>query len=233
MKTRKKRSKIWLMDKCELEQIVKSSDTLSKILKTLGFSNKGGNCKTLKSRMEEDEIDYSHIKLGQNSNLGKKFNVEKIPLEKILTTNSTYNRFNLKKRLVKEDLLEYRCDNCGLEDVWQGTSLSLQLEHRNGVSDDNRIENLCFLCPNCHSQTDTYAGKSLRKLKKRCLCGKEMCKNSKSCNSCNQVKTRKVQRPTKKVLEKEMKENSWVSLGKKYGVSDNAVRKWAKQYRLL
>jgi 5-methylcytosine-specific restriction endonuclease McrA len=60
---------------------------------------------------------------------------------------------------VKENRLEYKCANCGIKE-WNNLPLSLQLDHINGVNNDHRLENLRFLCPNCHSQTDTYSGKN-------------------------------------------------------------------------
>ena len=69
---------------------------------------------------------------------------------------------HLKERLVKEKYLEYKCAECGITE-WNGKPLSLHLDHINGINNDHRIENLRFLCPNCHSQTNTYAGKNKKK----------------------------------------------------------------------
>jgi 5-methylcytosine-specific restriction endonuclease McrA len=92
-------------------------------------------------------------------------------LNEILVENSTYDcRANLKKRLFDEGLLENKCQECGIDPEWNGKKLSLQLDHINGVNNDHRIENLRMLCPNCHSQTDTYAGKRFKQIRK-CACG--------------------------------------------------------------
>lgn len=83
----------------------------------------------------------------------------KIPLAELLVFDRKTNRTHLKQRLLKAALLEFRCYQCGISD-WQGWPLSLELEHKNGDRRDNRLKNLCLLCPNCHSQTPTHGSKN-------------------------------------------------------------------------
>jgi 5-methylcytosine-specific restriction endonuclease McrA len=71
-------------------------------------------------------------------------------------------RANLKRKLVKEGVLEYKCDRCGISE-WLGAPLALQLDHVNGRKTDNRLSNVRLLCPNCHSQTDTFAGRNRKR----------------------------------------------------------------------
>ena len=64
---------------------------------------------------------------------------------------------------MQDNLLEYKCEQCGNTGEWLNQPLVLQLDHINGIHDDNRLENLRFLWPNCHSITETYAGKNKNK----------------------------------------------------------------------
>jgi transposase len=84
------------------------------------------------------------------------------PIEELLKPGMYRGRYHLKARLIKEGLKAERCEGCGLVE-WLGNSITLALHHVNGVRDDNRLENLQLLCPNCHSQTDTFAGRNLRR----------------------------------------------------------------------
>ena len=81
----------------------------------------------------------------------------------IFVENSTYPRHRLKARLIRDNLIEYKCVICCNEGLWNSKPITLQIDHINGINNDNTIDNLRFLCPNCHSQTDNYAGKNNRR----------------------------------------------------------------------
>lgn len=80
--------------------------------------------------------------------------------EQIFVTNSLCSRRDVKNIILKDNLLPYKCAECNNEGIWNGKPLTLQLEHINGINNDNRLENLAYLCPNCHTQTTSYAGRN-------------------------------------------------------------------------
>jgi transcriptional regulator with XRE-family HTH domain len=83
-----------------------------------------------------------------------------MPIEVLLVEDrAVTNRSHLKLRLIAEGLKENRCEQCGLTE-WRGQPINMQLHHRNGRGKDNRLENIEFLCPNCHAQTDTWGGRN-------------------------------------------------------------------------
>jgi len=86
-----------------------------------------------------------------------------MPIEQLLVVGrSETNRTHLKSRLIAEGLKENRCEACGIAE-WRGKPLSMELHHVNGDGSDNRLENLELLCGNCHSQTDNWGGRGVRR----------------------------------------------------------------------
>ena len=207
-----------------LELVVKKSNTLTDVINNLGLRTAGGNYSTINKYIEKYSIDTSHFISEEERLSGFRNHLNKIRKKtcNILVTGSTYNRNNLKKRLISEGLLEYKCsmNGCGNIGKHNGKPLTLQLDHINGIYNDNRLTNLRFLCPNCHSQTPTFAGKSLKKDKGR---GGEKWKE-------HIIKKRKIDRPSYDELKLEVKRNGYSATGRKYGVSDNAIRKWIQYY---
>lgn len=151
-------NKVYKITNDEFINIIKNSKSYSDALRTLGLSPKGGtSSKLLKRRISELKISTEHFDV----NKGIAPDSRKYKLEDVLVKNSTYqNMTSLKKRLISSGKLKYECSICKNPGEWRGQPLVLQLDHINGVNNDHRLENLRFLCPNCHSLTDTYAGRN-------------------------------------------------------------------------
>lgn len=145
--------------------VVKESGCIQDVRRKLGYSATSGSItKYIKKRIEDLKLDTSHFGKYRFENHSH----PRYSLDEILVENSKYENIDrLKKRILKENLLEYKCCKCGNKGEWNGEELVLQLEHKNGIHNDHRIENLCFLCPNCHSQTSTYSGKNIGKYSKK------------------------------------------------------------------
>jgi Zn finger protein HypA/HybF involved in hydrogenase expression len=132
---------------------------MSKFLINNNMTATSGNFHTFKKWMKIHEINIEHFvkKVDCQSIVLKERDT--IANEKIFSKNSSYRK-EAKLRIVKEKLIPYVCQECGNTGEWNGKSLTLQLDHKNGDNTDNRLENLEYLCPNCHSQTSTYGSKN-------------------------------------------------------------------------
>jgi len=232
---RKKTSAIWTTSKQQLNQITNESDSFSQILRKLNLdpSGSGSRFRSLKHRFQEDNIDYSHISSGVFSNKGRKIPRESKPLEEVMIKNSTYSRGHLKKRLLKNGMLENKCKICGQLPEHNNQKLVMILDHINGIRDDHREKNLRLLCPNCNSQQKTFAGKRNKTPKPKCKkCDILVSKKSKTglCPKCYDIfyKRKVKNRPSKGQLLREIEKTNYCAVGRKYRVSDNAIRKWLK-----
>lgn len=167
----------------------------------------------------------------------------------ILVEHSTYNRADLKRRLFETDLKARVCELCGQGEIWNGRRIALILDHINGVRDDNRLENLRIVCPNCAAGLDTHCGRNARLPIKEARCG--VCREHFEVRYSRQrfcsiqcagkgkrnpqrgvpkLSRRKVARPPRDQLVAEVEALGFSAVGRKYGVSDNAIRKWLIWY---
>lgn len=217
-----------------LEEIVLKSKSQKEVLRELKIRTEGGNFKTLRKYLSLYNISTEHFIKNYDKMVLLK-NLTRIDTKEILVENSNFSRHSLKKRLFEEGYLENKCSLCGQGENWNNMKISLILDHINGIHNDNRLENLRIVCPNCNAGLETFAGKNNIKVNpdKTCKCGNTKHKTSIACNKCNGLEKRKIQRPDKEQLLKEIDELGYSVTGRKYGVSDNAIRKWIKNYEKI
>jgi hypothetical protein len=224
--------------KSELEQAVKASFSYAEALRRLNFCTTGGNHKQVKKYCTKWGIKTSHfLTQSERLKLSPRFNKPKMPLAQILTEGSTYNRSHLKQRLYKEGLKKPVCELCGQDEWWYGNQMSLILDHKNGVRDDCRLSNLRIVCPNCNATLPTHCGKRAQMHCPGCgkmsPVGKKYCSHScylTSRKDAPRPHRRKVRRPAQQRLLKDIEKLGYSATGRKYGVSDNAIRKWLRIY---
>ena len=151
-----------------LEELCASSYSLAEVLKKAGRKPGGGNQETLKKKIMEFEIDISHF-TGQLWNKGKTKETdsriasrEQYQLEEVFCLNSPVTQKILRGYIERHNVIEYKCQLCGCDGHWLNTEIALEIDHINGNNKDNRIENLRYLCPNCHATTETYRGKNIK-----------------------------------------------------------------------
>lgn len=152
-------NKIYKLSDEQFVELLKKSSTISEVLFKLGYVVKGNSWgySQVKRRMDDLGLDYSVFKGKSVAMKTNKLNT--VRKEDILKENCKHQRTVLRRYVIKNNLIPYKCAICGCTE-WQGRTLSLELDHINGINNDNRLENLRFLCPNCHSQTSTYGSRN-------------------------------------------------------------------------
>ena len=219
-----------MTEKENLEQLVKTSNSFSEILRKQEKAISGASVKLLKNKLQQYNIEC-------NFNTSSIQTKDKKTLNELLVENSNYQSAKLKERLIKEGIKKDVCEICGCSNEWNGKTLVLQLDHINGNHSDNRLENLRIVCPNCHSQTETFSNKRAKKHNYCVDCGCEISTRSTRCNSCaskykNSFKVKPENRPTKTELLELIQNNPFTVIGNMYNVTDNTIRKWCKNYGL-
>ena len=209
----------------ELKRVVKESKTLRNVLIEFGRNDSSASYKTLKRRLKEWNINTSHFFKQKDiiNNLQKNGVFKKYNDSEIFSMDSKVNRGTVKKRL--KDCIKYECALCGQDENWNNMKISLILDHINGIRNDNRIENLRFVCPNCNAALPTHCrGQKGLNIKKK-IDGRVL------KAGIPKINLRKVERPPYEELIDEIDKNGYRATGRKYGVSDNSIRKWIEFYK--
>jgi hypothetical protein len=152
-------NKIYKLSDEQFVELLKNSSTISEVLFKLGYSVKGNSWGFAKIRQRMFDLNLDGSVFKGKSPITKYGSLHKVNASDILKPNCKHARSVLRRYVIKNNLIPYRCAICGCVE-WQGRTLSLELDHINGINNDNRIENLRFLCPNCHSQTTTYGSRN-------------------------------------------------------------------------
>lgn len=214
----------------EFQRIVESSSSLKEIAYRCGYSNNSGASSAIvKNRIAKQQLPFSTSRQEKIIREDKDIFIEDSPVD----------QSTLRRRYYAGQYSEYKCAICGQLPFWNNQDLVLTLDHINGHNHDDRLENLRWVCPNCDRQLSTFAGRNIiREANKNfCIdCGKEILQSSIRCVECaNKEKSKKqriVERPERQELKSLIRSQNFLQIGRKYGVTDNAVRKWCDGYNL-
>ena len=220
----------------ELQSLAAECTSMSEFAVLLGYRSK--SCfRVIRDHCNRQGVSLDHF-TGVNHNA-----VKRSP-ENVFIENSTATQGTLRRWYTKGEYTPYKCSICGLEPFWNGKELTLTLDHINGINNDDRLENLRWVCPNCDRQLDTFCAKNANretfynyKPKEEffCIdCGKPVSPGATRCVQCQGKSIRSVERPEPEELRKILIDNngSFTKVGKLFGVSDNAIRKWCAKYNM-
>lgn len=181
-------NKIYELTDEQFVEMIKNSTNISEVLFKLGYSVAGNSWgfAQVRKRMTDLGLDQSMFK--GKSAMAAKLQSIKLSAKDLLKSNCKHNRNVTRRYIISNKLLPYKCAICGLSE-WNGKTLSLELDHINGINNDNRLENLRFLCPNCHSQTTTYGSRNQQRNESKYEITEELRELvEKTYSECNSIK---------------------------------------------
>jgi hypothetical protein len=220
---KRRTSIIWLLSKEQLQDLFNKHSSKADILRELNLSVKKTCNNILDNAALEHSINMSQFEFNRKFNRKLYVNKDRFDNESVFVEDSSYNNGSLLKKRLLEMGWEYKCSFCNIKD-YNNLPLVLQLDHINGVSNDNRLENLRFLCPNCHSQTETFAsrGRGYRK-NVVCECGEKKVKSARLCLSCFRELKEKLKEKDKEEIQKLLWIMPLAQIAKKFGIVSGAT----------
>ena len=227
-----------------VEAAIKESLTFKEVFIKIGYPEgyrSGSQLRWLRRIIEDYQFDITHMTHLRDYTTS--YHREPIPDEEIFRLDNGHPHVKVRERVLKKNMLPYVCAICGQPPEWHGKPLTLVLDHINGNHNDNRLENLRFICKHCDSQLKTNGSRNtiryfkpvLKKATIKCpLCGGSMTKGAEMCVKCRTAKklTESKIPPRDELIKDLLEIKNFVRIGKKYEVSDNAVRKWCVHYGL-
>lgn len=230
-----------------LETLCKQSLCVTDVARLLNRRTDGNGVAYLSKLIKKFKIDTSHfLSVPELCKLRNKSDKTVKHWQEVLVNDRNNGRKEtcyLLKRCMIESGIEYKCQICSNTGEWNNQPLILQVDHIDGDWLNNNKNNLRFLCPNCHTQTDTFGSKNTIKkvyILNQCKYCNKPTKNKYYCNckcankDLNKNRYIKIKnKPTKDKLKDLIENNSWCAIGRMYGVTDNSIRKWARKYNLI
>jgi 5-methylcytosine-specific restriction endonuclease McrA len=210
-----------MFSKQELKEAAMMSFSYRDVLDKLGYRNNGGNYRTVRKYIKLWDIDISHFTT--------KTTPRKRPTGAYLSNQYYIGSSKLRERLLKEGYFDRKCYKCN-RTTWNDEPIPLYLHHKDGNHRNNNLSNLTILCPNCHDQSKThkkpYEKNDYDKRTGRCIeCGTPVFPQTTRCKVCYSKYLERADYPSVAILQKEVDENGYEAVGRKYGVSGNAIRK--------
>ena len=216
----------------DFKKLVAQSYTAREVKQALGYSNCGGNTdKLFNFCCKELGIDLSHFNPVRNRDYIIRNE------ENVFCVNSTADSETLRRWYKKGNYQDYKCSICGLTE-WNNEPITLRLDHINGINNDNRLENLRWLCPNCDSQSEFYCGRNSKNRKNRhtcSSCGKIIDKSASLCIDCYEKQTKVYQvmnSISREEFKKDLREKTLTEIANNFSIGRNTLRKVCSKLNL-
>jgi transposase-like protein len=223
-------------------QAIAESLSWTEALRRLDRCPTGGAPAVLKKWAAKWELSTDHFDAGASKR--RTMSARAVPLEQLLTERSAAKRGTIKKRLFGEGLKARVCELCGQGEEWNGGRMALILDHVNGIRDDNRLENLRIVCPNCNATLETHCGRAVQHpvVIRSCLgCGSSFQLKRPEQRYCSAAcaakhiprdseRHRKVERPPLSALLEMVSAAGYEQTARELGVSSTSIRKWIVAY---